>query len=80
MTTYRIYRDLPGKPRQYIAWSRLNGEGTGAIIRWSSDHATAKRHPEHQARTVVTYLRRRMVGDRQHPPNQPAGNYDMEAV
>ena len=75
MTSYRVFRDIPGRPRQYIRRA-VNSR----TVLWHNDQAQAQRFGERQASNWALVMRRRTETYPGHAATETPGNYDYEEV
>jgi hypothetical protein len=74
MTSYLVYRDCPGKPRQYIR--RISH----AWAVWNPDVTQAQRFSRREAELWALVMHRRSMTHRNGHPHspEPAGVYDTQ--
>lgn len=76
MTSYRVFRDCPGRPRQYIRRT----SHTWAV--WHNDASLAQRFDKRDAERWARVMHRRSMTDANAHPQalEPVGKYDFEEV
>ena len=73
MTSYRVFRDIPGRQRQYLR----RAVSFHAVL-WHDDQALAQRFCERHASNWALVMRRRTETYPGHAASEPVGHYDYE--
>ncbi len=75
MSSYIVYRDIPGIPRQYVRRA-VNSR----TVLWHRDIAIAQRFDKRQATNWALVLNRRTETYAGHAATETPGHYDYEEV
>ena len=76
MTSYRVFRDIPGRPQRQYLRRAVNSR----TVLWHDDQALAQRFDERQASNWALVLNRRTETYPGHAATETPGHYDYEEV